>query len=275
MAYETMQDVLIDIEKCGQIMGPLYYAFTKWWEGKATHRAFAAMRGGYPILQAARIATANKFANVQCEPLWINRDVSEKLHTLSAREYIEKNKLNKEPFTLLDTGYRGTISCNLKNNGAEVQALLISSVYESTHEGFFNETLGKDISEFEVHALEKIFEKLPCKFRDFDARDIGDTSKLIWENPNMLEAEKSFYKGFTQGVLDSARYQKTPNKKQLIAHYLTLEKNKTVIADTCELLRRLRFDNSGKIVNCDSIYASKEQQAGFTNAHRKIEKLYE
>ena len=167
---------LKNFEHQGFVIAPLYYEFVKWVDKEEAKYAdnnpiFASMRSGEPILTAAEellwlgVRKKSKGAKIW-RPLWVNRNVSKLLHTPNVEKYlvlegIEKNK----PFTMLDSGYFGTIPGEFAERGYKLRSLNIA-IQNQTDDlcdgielrGFLNESgdEGRGLMSMEIFCDDKI-----------------------------------------------------------------------------------------------------------------------
>lgn len=228
--------------KCGEILGPIYYAYIKWAEERIKHeQVFATMRGGLSILNAGKICAENKLADTgNWQELWINRRLSGRaFYDKSIKRYID-NETNGRPFTMLDNGYSGTIPDDLNEVGyTNMQTLYVAS------EKYFLESPNGDerdayiVGSEGLYTFRRVAEQIPVKYRQFNR--VGN---IGIESISSTKKYDAFCNGMANGIIMSANYQKNPDKKQTIELLSIIEQhvNEIEAAFDCALIKSQNRD---------------------------------
>jgi len=212
MNTKKREPALDNFEDYGYMMAQLNLAFASWVEKKRHFNAKVSMRSGHPILHAAKYLGKRGQANFcEWDEMWLNQTSMRNSYyenNENVAKYIVQEGLDK-PFTLIDNGYKGTLSNVLtrKYGNKDLQTLLMiafgSLSINKTQDAFFH-----GYSQL-AYRLQDIVELMPQEYYSFDEDNYIEytqgkiiVDKLRDSSVYQGDAFHSFHTGLEKGFVD-------------------------------------------------------------------------
>jgi hypothetical protein len=245
----------------GRVLAPFYGYTAHWVQDKAQLPIKIALRDGEPILEAAKIIN-QKDKNLDCsnwKPVWLNSSVvidyckPENKRQPYVSEYFNQESLDK-PFTLVDTGYNGSMPFRLwKYKHINTQSLFIALNPNSPYlrnsapggiAAFMSEKCCKEKfwDHNDIVFCAHICESLPKKYSKFNMAEScafvlkdGSYQPVIKKQSPLMQ---DCYHAFADGMkdrLDAFPHHDTDKKGK---YFACLAKNTSTVSESLSLAHK-------------------------------------
>ena len=215
-------------EDYGFVMAPLYYEFVKWAQTvkEPNNPVYAAMRDGGPILTAAHeMAKLGITDTADWAELWVNTTVAANLDEDIIKEYLVQQGIEKEkPFTLVDSGFKGTIPRTFSHiHGYNVQSLLINGYLDKGYN--FEQKVFTDRANHHI-SIKALEDGIPHRFTTFNSDFVKNNNivKPKLYHSGYYEQHDYFNGGLKDGIAMCAQAE---TKKRRFFDFLELFRTKT------------------------------------------------
>ncbi|MDR1476502.1 MAG: hypothetical protein LBI17_00015 [Rickettsiales bacterium] len=209
-------------EIMGYVLAPLFAHVVDWTLENAAYPVKVALRDGEPVFRAARKLYDTRLEKYRPLADWrevyLTRSLMKDENGELRAKYFEQNGLDR-PFTMLDTGYAGSIWEKCKNLGIECQPLFICSANHGI-KGFLNEYnafrildglrqaedaslkyyIYRSVFRLNQNFCQNVLEEIPHVQKHIEEFSIGPDGLvvpvLVREKPITASMHKGFYRGF-------------------------------------------------------------------------------